>query len=122
MELDIDIPADLDQFRRDNSHGAVVGGKGLVQLRHGPANGRRLLHEMHIKARISQVQGSLHAANAAANDHDRALDRLVRLILHSKPHVRKLIRPNVSFRTEHEMVNIENRANFRQALFKVQSA
>jgi len=30
MEFDIDVPADLDQFRRDNSHGTVIGGKGLV--------------------------------------------------------------------------------------------
>ena len=30
MEFDIDMPADLDQFGRDNSHGTVIGGKGLV--------------------------------------------------------------------------------------------
>jgi hypothetical protein len=29
-QFDIQMPADLDQFGRDNSHGAVVGGKGLV--------------------------------------------------------------------------------------------
>jgi hypothetical protein len=32
MDFDIDVPADLDQFRRDNSHGTVIGGKGLVEL------------------------------------------------------------------------------------------
>jgi hypothetical protein len=26
----VEMPADLDQFRRDDSHGAIVGGKGLV--------------------------------------------------------------------------------------------
>jgi hypothetical protein len=26
------VPADLDQLGRDDSHGTVVGGKGLVQL------------------------------------------------------------------------------------------
>jgi hypothetical protein len=40
--LNIKMPADLDQFRRENSHGAVVGGKGLVQLRHDPADGGAL--------------------------------------------------------------------------------
>ena len=30
MEFDIDMPADLDQFRGDNSHGTVIGGEGLV--------------------------------------------------------------------------------------------
>jgi hypothetical protein len=33
------MPADLDQFGRDNSHGAVIGGKRLVHLGHDPANG-----------------------------------------------------------------------------------
>lgn len=32
------VPADLDQFGRDNSHGAVIGGKGLVKLRHHSAD------------------------------------------------------------------------------------
>ena len=30
MEFDIDVPADLDQFGGDNSHGTIIGGKGLV--------------------------------------------------------------------------------------------
>jgi len=39
-KLDVQMPADLDQYGRDNSHCAVVGWKGLVKLRHYPANGR----------------------------------------------------------------------------------
>jgi hypothetical protein len=30
MDFNIDMPADLDQFRRDNSHSTIIGGKGLV--------------------------------------------------------------------------------------------
>jgi hypothetical protein len=30
MDFNIDMPADLDQFRRDNSHSTVIRGKGLV--------------------------------------------------------------------------------------------
>jgi len=30
--LDVKMPADLDQFGRDDSHGAFVGGEGLVNL------------------------------------------------------------------------------------------
>jgi len=26
------VPADLDQFRGDHSHGTIIGGKGFVQL------------------------------------------------------------------------------------------
>ena len=39
-KFDVEMPADLDQFWRDDSHGAIVGGKGLVQLCHDPTNGR----------------------------------------------------------------------------------
>jgi len=31
-KFDIQVPADLDQFRRDNSHGAIICGEGFVQL------------------------------------------------------------------------------------------
>jgi len=29
-EFYVQVPADLDQLRRNNSHGTVIGGKGLV--------------------------------------------------------------------------------------------
>jgi hypothetical protein len=32
--LDVEMPADLDQFGRDNSHSTVISGKCLVELRH----------------------------------------------------------------------------------------
>ena len=32
QQFDIDIPADLDQLGRDNSHGAVIGGECFIQL------------------------------------------------------------------------------------------
>ena len=38
-QLDVQVPADLDQYGRDDSHCAVVGGKGFVQLGHDPADG-----------------------------------------------------------------------------------
>ena len=40
QDLYIGMPADLDQFGREYSHGAVIGGKGLVKLGHMAANGR----------------------------------------------------------------------------------
>ena len=40
QDLNIWMPADLDQFGREYSHGAVIGGIGLVELRHMPTNGR----------------------------------------------------------------------------------
>ena len=39
-QIDIEMPADLDQFRGDDSHGTVIGGEGLVQFAHYPTDGR----------------------------------------------------------------------------------
>ena len=44
------MPADLDQFRREDSHGAVIRGIGLVKLGHVAADGRRLLYQVDFKA------------------------------------------------------------------------
>jgi hypothetical protein len=38
------VPADLDQFGRDNSHGTVIGRESLVELSHNPADGGGFLH------------------------------------------------------------------------------
>ena len=70
VDLDIQMPADLDQFRRDNSHGTVVGGEGLVQLRHGAPDGGGLLEKVHIIARVRQIESGLHSGNAATDDHN----------------------------------------------------
>jgi hypothetical protein len=72
VELDVVMPADLDQLGRQNSHGAVIGGKGLIQLRHGPADGRLLFHQMYKIAGVGQIQGGLHAGDAAAHYHYRS--------------------------------------------------
>jgi hypothetical protein len=69
VELDIDVPADLDQLGRDNSHGTFVRGEGLVELGHHPADGRRLLHQMNEETGISQVQCGLHAGDAGTDYH-----------------------------------------------------
>jgi hypothetical protein len=78
-KLYIEMPADLDQFGRDDSHGAVVGGKGLVQLGHDAANGRRLLEEVNIITGIGQIEGRLHPGYTSADDKNRAF-HLVRHI------------------------------------------
>ena len=40
QDLYVGMPADLDQFGCENSHRAVIGGKGLVQLGHMAPDGR----------------------------------------------------------------------------------
>jgi hypothetical protein len=50
--LYVQMPADLDQFRGDDSHGTVIGGKGLVQLRHDTTYGGGLFHYIDIVSGI----------------------------------------------------------------------
>jgi hypothetical protein len=70
QQLDVDVPADLDQFRRYNSHRAVIGGKGFVQLRHHAADGAGVLHQVDIEAGIGKIQGGLHSGDTAADHHN----------------------------------------------------
>jgi hypothetical protein len=39
-QFNVDMPADLDQFGGENSHGTIVGGKSLIQLGHGATDCR----------------------------------------------------------------------------------
>jgi hypothetical protein len=64
------MPADLDQFGRNNSHGTIVGGKGLIKFAHHAAYGGGCLHQVHEVTGVSEIKGGLHTGDAAANDHD----------------------------------------------------
>jgi hypothetical protein len=75
-ELDIQMPADLDQFRGDNSHGTIVGREGLVQLSHNPADGRGFFEEIDVISGIRKIEGGLHTRNASAHNKDRTFDRV----------------------------------------------
>ena len=66
------MPADLDQFGRDDSHGAVVSGKGLVELGHDAPDRGRSFHKINKKARVGKIESRLHAGDAAADYHYRA--------------------------------------------------
>ena len=58
----------LDHLGGQDADGAVVSGEGLIQLGHAPANGRCLLHQMNLKAQVSQVNGGLDASDPPADD------------------------------------------------------
>jgi len=70
QELNVEMPADLDQFGRKDSHGAVIGGEGLVQLGHDTTDGGGPFHEIDIVAGIGQIQSCLHSGNASTHHHD----------------------------------------------------
>jgi hypothetical protein len=56
QDLYIGIPADLDQFGREYSDGAVIGGKGLVKLGHMAANGRCLVDQVNLKTSSGKIK------------------------------------------------------------------
>ena len=64
------MPADLDQFGRQYSNGAVIGREGLVKLGHMAANGRRLVDQVNLKAGIGKIKRGLNTADPSANNHD----------------------------------------------------
>ena len=45
-QADVEMPADLDQLGRNDSHRAFVCGEGLVQLGHASADRRPLLEQV----------------------------------------------------------------------------
>jgi hypothetical protein len=63
------MPADLDQFGGDNSHGAIVGRKGLVELSHHASDGRAFLYQVYQESGIGQIQGRLDPGNAGSDYH-----------------------------------------------------
>ena len=64
------MPADLDQFRGEDSHGAVIGGKGLVKLGHMPANARSFLDQINLKAGCGKIKRCLDTADPSADNHN----------------------------------------------------
>jgi hypothetical protein len=73
-QVDIEMPADLDQFRGDNSHGTVIGRKCLVQLRHDTAYGRSFFKQVDVITGICQIKSRLHTGDPGAHHQDRSSD------------------------------------------------
>ena len=70
-QFDVQMASGLHQLGRDDAHGAVVGGEGLVQLGHHAADGRLALHQVDLITAIGQVQRGLDAGDTAADHHHR---------------------------------------------------
>jgi hypothetical protein len=64
------MPADLDQFGCEYSHGAVIGRKGLVQLSHMAADRRRPLNQIDLKPRGAEIECGLDTADPSTDDQD----------------------------------------------------
>jgi hypothetical protein len=70
QDLYIGMPADLDQFGREYSDGAVIGRKGLVKLGHMAANGRCLVDQVNLKTRSGKIKRGLNTTDPSTHNHN----------------------------------------------------
>jgi hypothetical protein len=70
QNLDVGMPADLDQLGRQYSHGAVIGREGLVKLGHMAPDARCFLDQVDLKTRSGKVKRGLNTTDPSPNDHD----------------------------------------------------
>jgi len=70
QDLYVGMPADLDQLGCEYSHGAVIGGKGLVKLGHMAANGRCFVHQVNLKTRSAKIKSGLNTADSSTDNQD----------------------------------------------------
>ena len=102
-DLDIDMGAGVDEARRNRAHRAVIGRKGLVELRHVAADRRLLLDQIDLVSRLGQIERGLHPGNAAAHHHHGAdcagIPRGSRLTHAAPPHPQAGLRMPLPYRT-----------------------
>jgi hypothetical protein len=70
QDLYVGMPADLDQFGREYSNGAVIGGKGLVKLGHMAADGRCLVDQVNFKTSSGKIKRGLNTADPSTDNHN----------------------------------------------------
>jgi len=69
QKLDVEVPADLDQLGRNNSHSTFVRRESLVQLGHHAADRRLFFDKIDVIAAISKIERRLHSCNPASDYH-----------------------------------------------------
>ncbi len=71
-QFNVEMTSRLHKFRGDDAHGAVIGGKGFIQLGHDTANGGIFFHKIYKITRIGKIQGGLNPCNTSADNHYRS--------------------------------------------------
>jgi hypothetical protein len=78
--LNIGMTPTLNQLGRNNTHGTIVGGKGLIQLGHPSPDSRLFLNQVHLKSAVGQIQRGLDATNSCSHN-SHGTDRLCMILL-----------------------------------------
>ena len=63
------MPADLDQFGGNNSHRAVIGGEGFIELGHMSTNSGLLFDQVNFESGGSEIEGGLNTTDTPADHH-----------------------------------------------------
>lgn len=63
------MPADLGQFGRKYSCGALIGWKGFIKLGHMAANGGRFIDKIDLKTASGKIKRGLNTADTSTNNH-----------------------------------------------------
>jgi hypothetical protein len=67
-QVNVRMPTDIQQLRRENSYSAVIGGKSLVQLGHFAPDTGVLFHQVDSDAHVAKIQSGLHSGYPTADD------------------------------------------------------
>jgi hypothetical protein len=70
QDLHIQMATKLYELGREDSHGTIVSGKGLIQLSHHPSDARSPLYHIDEITRFGQVERGLNSGNASSHHHD----------------------------------------------------
>jgi hypothetical protein len=55
QQVNVRMPTDIQQLRRENSYSAVIGGKGFVQLGHFAADTGVLFHQVDSDTHVAKI-------------------------------------------------------------------
>ena len=62
------MSTDIQHLGREDSDGAIIRGKGLVQLGHLPPDAGKPLHQFHMESHFGEIQRGLNSRYAASDD------------------------------------------------------
>jgi hypothetical protein len=62
------MSTDIQHLGREDSDGAIIRGKGLVQLGHLPPDAGKPLNQFHKKSHFGEIQRGLNSRYAASDD------------------------------------------------------
>jgi hypothetical protein len=59
----------LNKFGRQDTHGAIIGGKGLIQLGHLATNSRSLIYQIDPETGIGYIECGLYSTDSGSKHH-----------------------------------------------------